>query len=155
VVAITARNYVALANYVSPMKGVRFSPYAFVHLNSDIVLRAAEIKNIPIDSKSYLWGYYDGSGKPINLPVVKYFDQFVSPVDFSKAPEMSYNRIIGKGNTLNNVFEVYPGAIVAEYHYPGFEAKYGGMDWKSLRLVFENEGDQWRLVGIISDRWTI
>jgi UDP-N-acetyl-2-amino-2-deoxyglucuronate dehydrogenase len=30
-----------------------------------------------------------------------------------------------------------------------------GMDWRSLRLVFEKKNDIWYLVGIIHDQWTI
>lgn len=42
-----------------------------------------------------------------------------------------------------------------EYHFPGFEKKYEGKDWKSLRLVFEKKNDRWYLVGIVHDQWTI
>jgi hypothetical protein len=42
-----------------------------------------------------------------------------------------------------------------EYYFPGFEAQYEGMDWKSLRLVFEQHQGSWKLVGIIHNEWTI
>jgi hypothetical protein len=29
------------------------------------------------------------------------------------------------------------------------------MDWRSLRLVFEEQGGSWYLVGIVHDQWTI
>jgi hypothetical protein len=29
------------------------------------------------------------------------------------------------------------------------------MDWESLRLVFQEEGGVWYLVGVIHDEWTI
>lgn len=31
----------------------------------------------------------------------------------------------------------------------------GGMDWGSLRFVFEQKQGEWKLSGIISDQWTI
>jgi hypothetical protein len=37
----------------------------------------------------------------------------------------------------------------------GFDPEYEGMDWRSLRLVFEKKNDIWYLVGIIHDQWTI
>ena len=43
-----------------------------------------------------------------------------------------------------------------EYHVPGTNPDYGGMDWRSLRLVME-EGDdgKWDLRAVIHDEWTI
>jgi len=42
-----------------------------------------------------------------------------------------------------------------EYHFPGFDKKYEGMDWASLRLVLIEAKDGWKLVGIVHDQWTI
>jgi (p)ppGpp synthase/HD superfamily hydrolase len=44
---------------------------------------------------------------------------------------------------------------MVEYHFSGFDPKYEGMDWRSLRLVFEEKDNIWHLVGIIHDQWTI
>ena len=56
---------------------------------------------------------------------------------------------------LENQFEVYDNPIIVEYYFPGFNPEYEGMDWKSLRLVFEQYEDNWYLVGIIHNQWTI
>jgi len=56
---------------------------------------------------------------------------------------------------IENQFEVYENPIIVEYYFPGFKAKFGGMDWKSLRLVFEKYKDNWKLRGIIHNQWTI
>lgn len=56
------------------------------------------------------------------------------------------------GNTKVNVFEVYPTAILAEFHFCNSN---GLLNWRSLRLVFEPRGDLWFLVGIVHDQWTI
>ena len=56
---------------------------------------------------------------------------------------------------LENQFEIYDNPIVVEYYFPGFNPEYEGMDWKSLRLVFEKYEDSWKLVGIIHNQWTI
>ena len=42
-----------------------------------------------------------------------------------------------------------------EYHFPGIDPKFEGMDWRSLRLVFEQKNCTWYLVGIIHAQWTI
>jgi hypothetical protein len=44
--------------------------------------------------------------------------------------------------------------MIVEYYFPGFDPQYGGMDWRSLRLVFSDHGGTWYLAGIIHDEWT-
>lgn len=143
-----------LSTFIHPDKGVRFSPYSFIDLETDLVFTSTQIKNILTDTTKYNWGYYDGSGADMRLKFSKYFEQFIYDQDFANAKEIGYQRIIGRGNMKNNNFEVYPQAIIVEYHFPGFNPKYEGMDWVSLRLVFEKKNNVWYLVGIIHDQWT-
>ncbi len=144
-----------LATYVHPQKGVRFSPYAYVDIKTDRVFKATELNRFLEDEKKYLWGYYDGSGEPIQLTHQKYYESFVYDHDYVNAREVGHNKIVKQGNTINNSKKVYPGSSIIEYHFPGFDPKYGGMDWASLRLVFEKFNNRWYLVGIIHAGWTI
>jgi len=152
--ALRDRDMARLAALAHPTRGVRFSPYAFVS-QADVVLMPAQLETALSDPTVYLWGAYDGTGDPISLTFAAYYEQFVYSHDFAAAPQVGYNQIIGRGNTINNCFDFYPGAFVAEYHFPGFNPAYGGMDWVSLRLVFQQEDGVWYLVGIIHDQWTI
>jgi hypothetical protein len=106
------------------------------------------------DGQSYLWGHFDGTGDPIQMTPEGYYDRFIYSRDFLEADKTGYNEVIGSGNMLENQFEIYPHAIVAEYYLEG-DPQYAGMDWRSLRLVFAPHGDQWYLVGIIHNQWTI
>ena len=144
-----------LAAAVHPDKGVRFSPYGYVDVDNDLVFTAEEVKKLATDSKQYHWGYYDGSGEPIRLKFSDYYKKFIYDEDFLNAEQVSYNKTLGHGNSLNNSFEVYKNSISFEYHFSGFDPQYAGLDWRSLRLVFEKKGDIWYLVGIIHDQWTI
>lgn len=153
--ALQNKNMGYLSTLAHPEKGIRFTPYSYINLENDVVLSASEIKNILADSRSFVWGVYDGIGEPIDLPFMDYFDKFVYDRDFMNAEETSKNRSIGSGNTINNIETVYPNAEYFEYHFPGFNPEYGGMDWVSLRLVFEEYKGAWYLVGIVHDQWTI
>lgn len=153
--AIKNKDMSKLSSYTHPDKGVRFSPYGYVDTEKDRVYTAAQLAGLVSDGTKYIWGAYDGSGEPIELTFEEYYDKFVYDKDFAAAEEVGYNRIIGRGNTLNNIFEVYPKAIVVEYHFSGFDPQYSGMDWRSLRLVFEEKGGAWYLIGIVHDQWTI
>jgi hypothetical protein len=71
------------------------------------------------------------------------------------AEQIGYNTVLGHGNSLNNSFEIYKDSIIVEYYFSGLDPQYEGMDWRSLRLVFEEKDDIWYIVGIIHDQWTI
>lgn len=145
------KNFDKLENLIHPEKGVRFSPYATVNTKTDIVLMPFELN----DQSSRLWGYFDGTGLPITMTLNEYFDSFVYSADFANAPQIKKNEIIGSGNSLNNLEKVYGEADFIEYHFPGFDAEMAGMDWQSLRLVFEPYNGEYKLIGIIHDQWTI
>ena len=49
----------------------------------------------------------------------------------------------------------FSGCRFVDFSIPGLDAANGGMDWCSLRLVFEPGDTQWLLVGIIHGQWTI
>jgi len=153
--ALKSKDMVKLSKMIHPDKGIRFSPYSYVDINKDIVFNSAEIKTAFTDRKVYTWGSYDGSGDPISLTFSDYYKKFIYDVDFLNAKETGYNKILGQGTTTNNSIDVYPGSNIVEYYFPGFDPKYQGIDWKSLRLVFEKKGSTWYLVGIIHAQWTI
>ena len=137
-----------------PEKGVRFSPYTYVEVDKDIVITSEEIKTLPDNGKVYAWGYYDGIGDPIELTFEEYLAEFIYDYDFLNADEVIYDRQYDRGNTINNVFEVYEGSHILEYYYKG-TPEYDGMDWRSIKLVFEEKDGTWYLVGVVHDQWTI
>jgi len=153
--ALKNKDMKTLSGYVHPDKGVRFSPYAYVEKEKDVVLTAKQIEKAMESSEVYLWGNYDGSGEPIELKFSDYYDRFVYDSDFESADYIGFNKTFKSGNTINNAREVYPEAIIVEYHIPYIDPKYEGMDWRSLRLVFEEKNGVWYLTGIIHDEWTI
>jgi hypothetical protein len=151
--ALKCQDMVTLSNIVHPVNGVRFSPYAFVK-DTDQVFSAEKITGIMADNSIYPWGNYSGTGEPINLSFPDYYAKFIYDVDFVNAPQMSLNRRLSTGNSLDNSAEFYPGSMFVEFYFPGFDPQYGGMDWRSLRLSFTEYNNAWYLVGIIHDEWT-
>jgi len=143
----------ALADLVHPTKGVRFSPYSYVQIGEDLVFTADELRNLDPDEVR-TWGNYDGSGMPIELSFREYLHKFAYRPQYKETDQISFNEPIGSGNTINNVSEAYPDGVFVEYHHPGTE-EYSGMDWYSLRLVFEQMDGKWYLVGVVNDQWTI
>lgn len=156
VAAMKAGDMARLSNLIHPSLGVRFSPYGYIHTDAggDLILTGAKVRSAMTDSTVYHWGVYDGSGLPMDLTFAQYWKSFVYDRDFAAAPQVAYNRVIGQGNTMVNVKEAYPGCAFVEFHFPGTDAN-GGMDWDSLRLVYQFDGGRWYLVGVSHDQWTI
>lgn len=153
---LEARDFAGLAELVQPDEGVRFSPYAYVEpaehvtLSREDLLEAAEGAAL-----ERTWGHFDGTGEPIELGFREYFDRFVYDAPYLEEGLVAVDERQGHGNTLDNTGEVYPESRIVEYHLPGRDPRYGGMDWRSLRLVFEQRKGRWYLMGVVHDEWTI
>jgi hypothetical protein len=156
VAALKARDGSRLAALVHPDKGVRFTPYGFVRTDRDVVLTRSEVATMFADTTRRTWGTADGTGDPLTSSFEQYYRRFVYDVDFAAAPVVRDNQPPAhSGNTPNTIAQSYPGAQWVEFHFPMIDAKYEGMDWRSLWLVFERHGDDWLLTGIVHGSWTI
>ena len=143
--------YDSLANYFHPDSGVRFSPYAFVDPKKNVKLSGAEFTKAVISNKKFTWGNADGSGDSITLTIPEYIKKFVYNADFVHAKKTSVNKMIGSGNSLNNLQEIYPAAPFTE----SYDAGKHEMAWSSLRLVFNKVGHKFYLIAMVHDQWTI
>jgi hypothetical protein len=153
--ALAAKDIATLSRFVHPSRGVRISHYTYVRPDSDAVFSASGLREAWESPQQYLWGYADGTGDPIRMSLRAYLEKFYSR-DFSTPPRLGYDTTaIGTGNALNNIADIYPRAIRVEHHFPGFDPKYGGMDWQSLWLIYEKYRGEWYLVGIARGVWTI
>lgn len=152
--AIASEEIGFVANAVHSKKGLLFSPY--VHIEDDAVtFEKNEVTSLLENDQTYLWGNYVGSGKAIELTPNEYFDAFIQAELFLNPDEVLVDTFKKRGNMINNIAEVFPKAKVVELYREGSE-EYGGMDWSSINLVFEqNENGIWKLVALITDQWTI
>jgi hypothetical protein len=156
-IAIKDKNYLAVANYIDPVLGVRFSPYAYVDTVDDVILSKKKFTEQATKNKQdkIVWGVIDPTEEPINMTLKDYIQKFVYDVDFVKPEKLSVNKSIGGGNSLDNLELIYKNCSFTESFFSGFEEKYAGMDWRSLRLVFKERKGKFFLVGIVHDQWTI
>jgi len=155
-IAFKNKNYLAVANFIDPVSGVRFSPYGFVDTIRNVNLSKEKFAEQAGRSNQdkIVWGYFDGSGDTINMTLNEYIQKFVYDVDFSKPETRRVNEFIGHGNSLNNLLSVYKNCDFTESHFSGFEKKYEGMDWRSLRLIFKERDGKFFLGGVVHDQWT-
>ena len=151
---LKANNYNELVKYFSS-EGVLFSPYGFIDKANCKKLTATDFLG-SIQKKWILtWGSYDGTGEPIKLSVPAYLKKFVYSADYLNAEAVGYDQIVKKGNSAVNLETIFPNHHFIDYHFSGFVQKNQGMDWTSLKLVFEKVDSQYFLVAIIHDQWTV
>lgn len=153
--ALKAKDYKKLVEFIHPTLGVRFSAYATIDTTIDVSLSADKFVAQMSDKAKLNWGNYDGSGEPIKLTAEQYFKKFVYSADFVNAEKTSLNQILGKGNSLNNMDVVYKDCDFVENYFSGFDKQYEGIDWCSLKLVFEKYQDKYFLIAIVHDQWTV
>lgn len=153
--SINVKDFKTVSKFVHPIKGVRFTPYTNVSLERDVVFNREETKDFFDNQNVCIWGYYDGVGNRISLTPSKYYEKFIYTEDLVNAETVGYNEALGGGSMIENQSEIYDNAIVAEYYFSGFSPDYAGTDWKSLRMVFEQYENDWKLVGIIHNQWTV
>lgn len=154
--ALKSGDMESVAAWVHPEKGVRFSPYAYVDTEKDQVIMRDELSELMANSNVRLWREFAGTGELIELTYADYHKRFVYDADFLEVAEIGFNELLGEGTTINNLNEVYPKEThdFVEFHIDGIDPQYEGMDWRSLRIVFEKIGGDRALVGIIHDQWT-
>jgi hypothetical protein len=145
------RNMDELANYVHKEKGLLFSPNAYIEDYSKMFAQS-EVATLLEDSTEYVWGLQEANTE-IKLTPKDYFDKRIQTERFLSPDEVNVDPTEESGERSTNIKEFFPDSKVVEFHYAGTE-QYGGMDWKSLYLVFEKDEDgMWMLVAIVSGLW--
>jgi len=149
-------DYVALSQVSHPELGVVFSPCATVTLSTNKRFSPEQIAAFGSDKNTYVWGVQDGSGEPIEMTPSDYFSGIVFGRNYLDAPVIGVNRIVKRGNALENITEIFPDAKFVDFHIPGGErGSEEELGWNTLRLGFEEYEDTLRLTIIIHSKWTV
>ena len=153
--ALKARDYQKLQELVSS-DGLSLSEVPSFNPTKNLIAKN-EISLIPQDTKVYLWGYTDGKGDPINLTRAGFLTKYVytGSIDYANAPDITVNKILGTGNSLNTIDKDVNGRTYIAFHFSGFDPKYSGMDWTTMYLVFDSVNGEYMLRAIAKDNWTI
>ena len=148
------KDYGALIPYVHPKMGLRFSPYGYINVDSDLVFWRDQIANFGADQSIYTWGSYAGSGQEIMLTIEEYWNEFVTPRNPAQDLEVLTDPTQKASNSIDNFYEIYPEGAFTELIQVGTET-YGFMDWNSLRFGYlQDDNGAWYLVALIHDEWT-
>lgn len=152
--ALANNDYASLTKDIHPTRGVRFSMYAYVRPEADkIFTRQQYAQYLKESNTRFTWGEKDGTGELLVTPLPNYLATWVQAASFTNTP-ISINTVKPTGNMINNVKDIYPQADVVDFYCKGSE-EYSGMDWRVLRLVFDEYQGKRYLVAIIADQWTV
>lgn len=149
--ALARRDMAALALLVHPDKGVRFSNYGQVE-SGDLVLRASALEEALLDPRKRVRTARDGADEEVAMTFRSYYDRFVYDRDFASARRVSTGGAISADPDAGhrNFREAYRADQLVEFYLPP-----GAKSWERLILAFEKCRDEWVLVGIVHDEWTI
>jgi hypothetical protein len=152
--ALASGNYADIINDIHPTRGVRFSMYAYVRPESDKTFSRTQFAQYLKQSKiRFTWGDLDGTGELLITPLPNYLETWIDANKFNNAC-VTVNKFESRGNMINNVKDIYQKSDVVDFYYKGTD-QYSGMDWRGMRLVFDDYQGKRYLVAIINDQWTV
>jgi len=155
VCALRERRWADLTRMVHPERGLCFSPDAYLDQN-DLCFSREDLPRLPKDPVRYRWGFEPGSGRPLDFTFVEYAARYVYDGPYWEKGRLGMDVRQGAGNIIDNHDQVFPDSRVVEFYLPGSE-QYGGLDWRSLRLVFlpdPRAPGGWWLVALVHDEWS-
>lgn len=156
VAALASKDYAQLTALSDSATPITLSPYGYIDTATAMQLMPAVMVDLlgkPMHKQLY-WGNQDGSGSKIYLKIADYFNQYVYNVNFKDSSTTTYNASISKGNSKNNIAEVFTASKYIEYYKAGTNPKYDGMDWNALRIVIGLKHNKPYLQAIVHDQWT-
>lgn len=152
--ALANNDFSRITDEIHPTRGVRFSMYTYVRPETDKVFSRKQFAQYLQQSKiRFTWGERDGSGDPLVIPLPQYLKTWVNAKKFNDA-RISLNNFESRGNTINNVKDIYPNSDVVDFYYKG-TTEYEGIDWRGMRLVFDEYQGKRYLIAIVNDQWTV
>ncbi|AMN49697.1 hypothetical protein [Psychrobacter sp. P2G3] len=152
--ALANNDFARITNDIHPTRGIRFSMYAYVRPEADKVFSREQYEKYLQQSKiRFTWGELDGTGDLLVTPLPEYLNTWVAAQEYNNSA-ISINEFRQTGGMINNLRDVYQNSDVVEFYYKGSDV-YDGMDWRIMRLVFDDYQGKRYLVAIINDRWTV
>lgn len=143
----------AFAEFVHPDLGVCFVPFTYISTENPCFM-PAQVATLWDDDTVYDWGGHAATGEPIALTYRDYWAEHIYVNDYFRAPMIGYDTNMVPGGMIDNSAEVFPGSHFVEFHYDGFNPEYGGLDYRTLRIILAPEGGDWYVVAVVDNQWT-
>lgn len=140
---------------VTSKEWIRFSPYSYIDKDIHITLQKEELKDAFESETQYVRWSEDWTGDPILMTFKNYLKRYVYDVDFQQMSERFYDKNFQRGNSINNIEDIYTWASTIEFFVPGINPEYEWMDRRWLTLVLQQEDNERKIRAIVHNEWTI
>ena len=71
---ISEKKWKEFSKIIHPKEGVKFSPYTYV-IEEAVTLKPEQFLDLTKNKKKLSWGFYEGSGEPIQLNFNEYYQE--------------------------------------------------------------------------------
>lgn len=149
--AVVAGDYAGLSRYVSD-KGLLLVPFSTVEFDRNLLFTSSEVRSFAALKNKYIFGADPVTSQPIEMTVAEYMNAFLRTSDYTAAPMLGVNTVLKRGNAVENVAEAFPDGIFVDFFFPPSQS--GGIDWSSLKVVFEVTNGRYHLVALIRSVYT-
>lgn len=150
---LKTKNFDSIAKMIHPEENLRFSPYEITNIAVDKYFSEETFMLVVNNKIPIKWGYYDGTGSPIDLTWNQYYKKFVYDRDYLNDGQIKIKIFANDNN--NKIKNIYKDCQYAYIYINGKDKKLNEMDWRSLKLIFKKYLNDWKLVGIVHNQWTI
>ena len=155
ILALKKRNMLALSRLIHPSKGLRFSAFTGVN-DKEPLIPADQVAKLLRSDNKFASEPKGASGDDEDLTFSQYYKKYIYDRDFANVEQVTFNQNRPMGTIRSNIHQFYPDSIAVEYFSPSPDLGHLGNNWKVLTLVFQKANDnEWYLVGIVHNEWTI
>jgi len=145
---IIDQNFIRITKYVNDKKGLLITMYPVIALKYDPVFTKQQISKFKNTKEEYKWGLEEGSGEMFLGTPNKFFSTFMD-IELNRISRVGMNTMLTTPGYKENQWDVFSNSIVIEY-YVNPSSEFSGMDWLSVRLIFEKIDNKYYLVGLTS-----
>ena len=150
---ISEKKWKEFSKIIHPKEGVKFSPYTYV-TEEAVTLKAEQFLDLTKNKKKASWGFYEGSGDPIQLNLNEYHQEFLYKLPYAQAnPGKPNEKQTTIGSTVNNIPKVFTGEGVLTVQFFIQKDKEELRNSGGLTVVLKKDQDKLYVVGLVNCYW--
>ena len=150
---ISEKKWKEFSKIIHPKEGVKFSPYTYVR-ETAVTLNSEQFLDLTKNKKKLSWGFYEGSGEPIQLNLNEYYQEFLYKLPYAQSqPSKPNEKPMTIGSTVNNIPEVFSGESVLTVQFFILKDKEELFDSGGLTVVLKKDQEKLYVIGLVNCYW--
>lgn len=150
---ISEKKWKEFSKIIHPKEGVKFSPYTYV-TEEAVTLKAEQFLDLTKNKKKASWGFYEGSGDPIQLNFNEYYQEFLYKLPYAQAkPGKPNEEQTTIGSTVNNIPKAFSGEGVLTVQFFIQKDKEELFNSGGLTIVLKKDQEKLYVIGLVNCYW--